>query len=634
MCGIAGVVGPETHGDLPAVGVALTRALAHRGPDASGVDLLPNGRGVLAHTRLKIIDLSERAAQPFVSRCGRVHLVFNGEIYNFRELRRSLAEQGVAFTSDSDTEVLLEQYLTHGPNGLDALDGMFAFAIYDERFDRLLLMRDRMGKKPLYWAEASDGALVFASEAKALAAYDRFTLAPDPARLPGLLTYGYVETPHSAFAGVHRLPPATRLLRSGREPPQLHRYWQLGFRTDSYDVRSATRAVRTAVGDAVGRRLISDVPLGVFLSGGIDSSIVVAEMAARSSEPVKTFCVGFEEDRTYDERSHAREIASRFGCHHTELAVSPSPETLLDKLLWHHDEPYGDSSALAVFAVAEATKRHVTVALTGDGGDEVFAGYTRFRGGLLSGFMPPPMAEASRLLLDRLPEPRGYKNPLALFRRFIEHGERSADEQLLSWNTFFAGPRLKSLLRPDFVGADFDPWSVFGAQVARFEAARRAGRDRLDQILRHNLDTYLLDDLLVKTDRMTMAVGLEARSPFLDRDLIELAFAIPSSLKMRFGALKWLLREAYRDVLPSSVLDRKKHGFGVPMAQWWSGSLKGLVDDLLLAPSARCREYLDGDAIQALIAEHRSGQRDHAQRIFLLVQLELWLRRDWRKVLN
>ena len=629
MCGIAGVVGVRPQGDLTAVGHAMVAALAHRGPDAHGIRLLANHRGVLAHTRLKIIDLSERAAQPFVSKCGRVHLVFNGEIYNFRALRRDLVQQGVTFQSDSDTEVVLEQYMAFGPDGLDALDGMFAFAIFDMRFDRLVLMRDRMGKKPLYWSIAPDGCLVFASEVKALAPYDGLTLEPDPAQFPGLLAYGYVETPRSAFRGIDRLAPATRLIRHGDEPPQVNRYWHLNYKTDPYTIDSAKAAVRESVGAAVERRLVSDVPLGVFLSGGIDSSVVVAEMAARSSQPVKTFCVGFETDATYDERSHARAIAQQFGCQHTELVVAPSPENLLDKLLWHHDEPYGDSSALAVYAVSEATRQHVTVALTGDGGDEVFAGYTRFRGGLLAGAVPSSLAGAARTVLDRLPEPRGYKNPVALFRRFVEHGERSADEQLLSWNTYFAGPRLESLLHQDLVGPSFDPWSVFARQANLLASARSAGRDRLDQILRHNLETYLLDDLLVKTDRMTMAVGLEARSPFLDTALIELAFSIPSTLKMRFGSLKWLLREAYRDTLPTSILDRKKHGFGVPMAKWWSGPLKVMVDDLLLASTARCHDYLRADAIRALLTEHRSGQRDHGQRIFLLLQLELWLRRSY-----
>jgi asparagine synthase (glutamine-hydrolysing) len=633
MCGIGGIlVGSATSGpgpelDLNALGRRMVERLHHRGPEARGVSLLPNGRGMLAHTRLKIVDLSERAAQPFVSADGRCLLTFNGEIYNFQSLRAALAADGTEFRSSSDTEVILEQYRRHGVRGLDALDGMFAFALYDADADRLVLMRDRVGKKPLYWTRLADGSLLFGSEIKALAADPRLPLEIEPAHLPEYLAYGYVTTPRSLYRGVHKLPPASRMVIAPGGEPEISRYWSLDERTRPVlrlPLEDAKRRVREAIGRAVERRLIADVPVGAFLSGGIDSSIVVAEMARRSARPVRTFAVGFEE-ASFDERVYAREIAQRFGADHTELEVSATPTGLLEKLLEHHDEPYGDSSALAVYAVSEATKRHVTVVLTGDGGDEVFAGYTRFRGGLLAGVLPAPLTRALRGALERLPEPRGYKNPVALLRRFVEHGDRSGDEQLLAWNSYFAGPALKGLLRPE-VYPTLDPWSVLEEQASILAAARASGRDRLDQILRHNLATYLLDDLLVKTDRMTMAVALEARCPFLDADLIELAFQLPSSLKMRYGQLKWLLREAYRGILPASVLDRKKHGFGVPVSGWWSGPQRALVDDLLLAPSARIAAYLSLPAVAAIVAEHREGRRDHGNRIFTLIQLELWLR--------
>jgi asparagine synthase (glutamine-hydrolysing) len=621
MCGIAGLVGEC--GRLETVGERMAAALSHRGPDGRGIANLPNGRGVFAHARLKVIDLSDRAAQPFVSDDGRVLLTFNGEIYNFLELKQPLAARGVRFRSDSDTEVILRQYLEHGVQGLDALDGMFAFALYDSREDRLILMRDRFGKKPLYWGLTEEGAMIFASEAKALQASGRFRLEADRSRLLEYLAYGYVPTPRSFFLGVHKLEPASRLIRTGNRPPVVERYWSLEnrvSRTEKWTVEDAKARVRSAVGRAVEKRLVADVPLGAFLSGGIDSSIVVLEMAARVSK-VRSFSVGFSGDRTFDERPYARRVAEMFGTDHTELVVDPSPTGLLERLLHHHDEPYGDSSAIAVHAVAEATRQHVTVALTGDGGDEVFAGYTRFRGGLVAGALPSRVGKYVHEALRRAPEPRGYKNPLALLRRFVEHSDRSADEQLLAWNSYFAGRELLALVR-----RDFDPWSVFREQIALLEGARSAGHDRLDQILRHNLATYLLDDLLVKTDRMTMAVSLEARCPFLDTELVETAFSIPSSIKMRFGRLKWLLREAYRDQLPVEILDRKKHGFGVPMATWWSGELRGMVDEHLIAKGARAHDWLDPSRIRGLVDEHRSGRRDHTQRIFLLLQLELWLR--------
>ncbi|MEL6186424.1 MAG: asparagine synthase (glutamine-hydrolyzing), partial [Myxococcota bacterium] len=351
MCGIGGATFLALD-DARQVGHAMTDALRHRGPDARGVMTLTGGdgraAGVLAHTRLRIIDLSERAAQPFTSEDGQVHLVFNGEIYGFRRLRARLEREGVRFRSDSDTEVVLAQYLHHGVAGLEALDGMFAFAIWDARHDRLVLMRDRVGKKPLYWAE-HEGGLLFASEAKALRAVPGFQLALDPERIPEFLTFGYVTTPQSIFRGVHRLPPGHRLVREGRGAVRIEPYWDLLTSTRAplpVDAREAQGLVRDAVGRAVERRLVADVPVGAFLSGGVDSSVVVAEMAARSSGEVRTFAVGFDDDATFDETRYARDVAQQFGTTHTELRLKPRAEELFDRLLWHHDEPYGDSSAL------------------------------------------------------------------------------------------------------------------------------------------------------------------------------------------------------------------------------------------------------------------------------------------------
>lgn len=629
MCGIAGVIGALESPE--GVGRAMAATLRHRGPDASGVSALKQASGqpvgVFAHTRLKVIDLSDAAAQPFTSADGQVVLAFNGEIYNFRELRRDLVQRGHRFRSDSDTEVLLTQYLEHGDSGLDALDGMFAFAIWDARLNILRLGRDRVGKKPLYWGRTTNGGLAFASEAKALQAVPGLRLEFDPDRLPEYLTYGYVSTPRTIYRHIGRLPPATRLHFSPGGDALLHRYWDVldQARPRSPSVEEAKAMVRSAVGRAVGRRLVSDVPLGAFLSGGIDSSIIVAEMAARATGPVRTFSVGFDDDASYDETRYARAVADQFGTEHTELRLRPNAEAMFERLLHHHDEPYGDSSALAVHAISEATREYVTVVLTGDGGDEVFAGYDRFRGGLLLSRLPGVLARGLREVLERLPEPRGYKNPLSLARRFVEHAGRSPDEQLLAWNAYFVGPRLARLLRSD-VYPRADPWAPMALQSSLLEKASDRGQDRLGQILVHNLATYLTDDLLVKTDRMTMAVGLEARSPFLDTSLIELAFGLPSRLKMRGGQLKWILREAYRDVLGPEVLDRKKHGFGVPVGRWWAGPLRGLVGEVLEG-RPKLYDFLEAGEVRGLLDEHWRGLRDHGQRIFLLLQLELFLRR-------
>ncbi len=629
MCGIAGVVFAEGDSELDGVGARMIALLRHRGPDRQRYEILPRRAGVFAHTRLRVIDLSERASQPFASPDGRVFLVFNGEIYNFRALRQALEKKGTTFRSDSDTEVILAQYLQYGEAGLKALDGMFAIAIWDADKERLVLMRDRFGKKPLYYARTSGGALVFGSEVKALGAHDKFSLAPEPKSIPAYLAFGYVPTPNTAFRSVRRLPPASLLSVGRQEAPTIKPYWSLEDLDPTphkFSLEEAKERVRHHIGKAVERRLEADVPLGAFLSGGIDSSVVVKEMAERTQKKVKTFSVGFEDDRTYDERKYARQVANMFGTDHTELVVSASPSDLLERLLYHHDEPYADSSALAVFAISQATKPFVTVVLCGDGGDELFAGYTRFRGGLCAGWVPPSLLGVVRKGLGFLPEPRGYKHPIALLKRFVEHADRSVDEQMLAWNSFFSGPVLGSILRKDLVGDHFDSWTVFEEQAALLARLRSRGYDRLGQILHHNAVTYLPGDLLVKTDRMTMAVGLEARSPFLDKELAEFAFRLPSSLQLRYGQLKWLLREAYRDTLPTTVLDRKKHGFGVPVSSWWSSSLRVFVEDLLLSSSARVNEYLDASVVRSLVAEHQSKQRDHGHRIFTLVQLELWLR--------
>lgn len=629
MCGIAGVVfGPRLTAPA-ALGRAMCGSLRHRGPDAQGWAELPQHAGLFAHTRLSVIDLSDRARQPFWSSCGQVALVFNGEIYGFETLRKELVDRGCRFSSESDTEVLLHRYLEFGPAGLDALDGMFALALYDARHERLILMRDRTGKKPLYWTRLPTGAVAFASEVKALQAVPGVVLEPEPKHLAEYLTFGYVGTPRSLYRGLHKLPPATRWLCEGpKGQPRLETYWRLPEpgQTRDVSVAEAVAEVRRTVGDAVARRMVADVPLGAFLSGGVDSSVIVAEMAQRSSRPVRTFAVGFEDDHTYDERKYAREVAQRFGADHTEMVVKSTPSDLLDSLLWHHDEPYGDSSALAVYAVSKATREHVTVVLTGDGGDEVYAGYTRFRGGVVADHVPQIAARAAHQVLSRLPEPKGYKNPVSLLRRFVEHAERDEDEQLLAWNTYFASDSLTRLLHPDVAGPRFDPWAAMTPQLALLRDARSKGADRLDQILRHNLATYLLDDLLVKTDRMTMAVSLEARSPFLDTALLNSAFTLPSHLKIRGGSLKWLLKEAYRGILPDHILDRKKHGFGVPIGAWWRGEARGMVQDLLLSKDARCQSMLRQTEVQRIVHEHQSEHRDHGQRIFALLQLELWLR--------
>jgi asparagine synthase (glutamine-hydrolysing) len=631
MCGIAGVVFGAPLEDPIGLGRALTGALRHRGPDAQGWAELPGRRGLLAHTRLSIIDLSDRGRQPMWTPDGAVALAFNGEIYDFQPLRAGLEARGVRFRSDSDTEVILQQYLVHGADGLDALDGMFALALYDARSDRLLLMRDRTGKKPLYWTRTASGALAFASEAKALAPIPGVTLSPEPAHLAEYLTFGYVGTPRSAFQGVHRLPPAHRMVCAAGGPPALTRYWQLppppGHPAPHLGARGPGRGAGDGGGGGGpphgGGRAPRRLPLGgrgLQRHRGRDGPPLPPARCAPSAWASKTM-------RPSTSGVRQERLRSASGPTTPSWWSGPPPPSSWSSSCGTTTSPTGTPRPWRVYAVSKATRAHVTVVLTGDGGDEVFAGYTRFAGGLAAERVPEAVSRGLHEILGRLPSPRGYKNPLALAQRFVAHAGRSKDEQLLAYNTYFAGPALQAILRPEVAGPGFDPWAVMGPQLSVLAEARAGGADRLDQLLRHNLATYLLDDLLVKTDRMTMAVALEARSPFLDTALMASAFTLPSALKLRGRTLKWLLKEAYRGVLPDGILDRKKHGFGVPVGTWWNGEARAMVDDLLVADGARSAAYLDPVAVRRLVAEHRSGRRDHGQRIFALLQLELWLRR-------
>ena len=628
MSGIGGVVERASRAELESIGRAMLPRLQHRGPDASGVCVLPGDRGVFAHTQLRIFDPSDASAQPLRSSDRHVTLVFDGAIYNFRALRSALERDGVTLRSSLDTEVILEQYMRHGAAGLEALDGMFSLALWDRREQTLLLMRDRFGKKPLYYAETPNG-LLFGSNIAALDAHRAFRREVEPLNIPELLVFGYVATPRSAFKGVRRLPPATRLLYRSGERPKLERYWALpapGRAPITHDVEDAKRLVKDAIGAAVRKRLAADAPLGLLLSGGIDSSIVALEMSRHAEGRVKTFSVDFTDDPAYDETRYAAQIAARFDTDHTELRVRPNARALLEQALEHCDEPLGDVSTLAVFAAARAVREHVHVVLTGDGGDEIFAGYSRFQGAMVADYVPERVSRFLGSMLERVTPPRTDMPGLSMARRFTEHASRSSDEQLLAWGALFCGDPLRRLVRPDVFGDNFEPWTPMMPQVGILASARAEGADRLAQLLRHGLATHVLDALLVKIDRMSMAASVQVRCPFLDTDLIELGFSIPSGLKLRFGQLKWLLREAYRDELPASVLDRKKLGFGVPPAKWWSAEIEDLADDLLSSPSAKITAYLVPAEVARLIAEHRSGQRNHAARLFALLQLELWLR--------
>jgi asparagine synthase (glutamine-hydrolysing) len=617
MCGIFGAVfvGKEQ--------VELDRALAaiaHRGPDARGV--WRSERAVLGHTRLAILDLTPTGAQPMLDAAGEVIVVFNGEIYNHHELRRELEGRGHTFRSRSDTEVIVEGYREWGADLVPRLDGMFAFGLWDAPRRRLLLARDRAGKKPLYYTNAPGRSLRFASEVKALLA-SGVAASFDIEALPMLLAFGYTPAPRSMYEGVVQLEPASLLVCDEGKAPSVRRYWKAPFAEppSRISVDEATRGVRQHVEAAVARRLEADVPLGAFLSGGIDSSIVVGVMARLMGRPVKTFSIGFAGDAAYDETAYARIAARAFKTEHTEFTLEPSSFELVERLVHLHDGPFGDSSAIPTSVVAQLTRRHVTVALTGDGGDELFCGYIRFLAAEAAEKIPAPIRRGVGRVAHLFPTGPSERHLWSRARRFLDAAALPFSDRLARWIGLFP-LQLESVLLPDVRRAVniAEPLDWMRNVVAATE-----GASTLARVLDHNFETYLPYDLLVKADRASMAHGLEARSPFLDTALVEYVARLPDRFKRRGLTTKWILRRAFADLLPREILTRGKMGFGVPLGTWFRGDLRGYLQDHL-SPRAALGDYVDRAFVARLLAEHLDGRADHSHRLWLLLTLEIWLR--------
>jgi asparagine synthase (glutamine-hydrolysing) len=624
MCGIAGVIGGDGR-DLAAIVQAQLRVQQHRGPDAAGAFV--RGAGAIAQNRLAIIDV-EHGDPPITTEDDRIGAVLNGEIYNFRELRSSLQAAGHVFATGCDTEVIAHLAEDASPLELTRrLDGMFAFAVWDSAQERLVLGRDRFGKKPLYWWW-SGGTLVFASEIKGVLVHPDVPRRLDPGAIPAYLNFGYVPTPRTFFDGIHSLAPGhlLTLLRGGE--PQLECYWRPPRREDpsrraTPPLEEAAASVKRLLDGAVRRRLVADVPLGAFLSGGIDSSAIVASMARTSGERVTTFTIGFDDREGYDERPYARAVAARYATDHHEFVVQPNAVDLIEQLVWHHDQPFGDSSAIPTYLLNQLTREHVTVALCGDGGDELFAGYERFAGGLAVRnyqAVPDPVRTVVRRGLSVAP-PGALHGRVGNLRRFAAAAELGMPDAYLGWVSFIDEPTRQALL------ADPSDW----ARSAYAEEWRSSeGLETLDRLLDLNLRTYLVDDLLVKADRMSMAHGLEVRSPFLDSELAEYAIGLAPRLKLRGLSFKRVLKHALRDELPAEILRRRKRGFGVPLDRWFREDLAGYVAQTLGSEDARVRRHLSGAAVDALIAEHRDGRRNRGGALWTLLTLEVFLRKeDW-----
>jgi asparagine synthase (glutamine-hydrolysing) len=629
MCGICGFLSRGAPPDVSTLR-SMAGALAHRGPDGEGFRV--DAPVALGHRRLSIIDLSEAASEPMTNEDGTLWLVFNGEIYNFRELRRRL-EGRHRFRSQGDGETIVHLYEEKGDDVVQELDGMFAFALWDAKRRRLLLARDRAGKKPLYY---HDGARVFAfaSEVKSLFAHAEVPHERDPDVLPLFLTYGYVPTPGTFYRAIRSLPPGHSLVvkESGAESPR--RYWRARFSSSGSGNGShpAARAIgdaeaedrfRMLLQESVARRLVADVPLGAFLSGGLDSSAVVAFMARAATGRVKTFTIGFAGHAKYDEREHAKVVANRFATDHTEFVVEPKALDLVDRLVYHHDGPFGDSSAMPTYLLSELTRSRVTVALNGDGGDEVFAGYLRLYGGALSERVPRGAFRVASRLIGLLPEPSDRSHPLRFAKRFAEAGSLPLLDRYLRWCACFTAD-LPGLLSPELV-RELDSERL----LASFREGYASGHgSTLARLLQLNFETYLLDDLLVKADRMSMAHGLEARSPFLDTAVVEFGASLPDRLRMRLGKGKILLRRAMRGILPESILQRGKQGFGAPLGAWFRSDLDGFVRERLLDVQSPLYAYLRREAVEAVLARHGSACADLSAQIWALLTLESWLRQE------
>lgn len=618
MCGICGEMSFAARPVDERALAAMTDTLRHRGPDHGAVYRSADGGTGLGFRRLSIIDLRAAANQPIGNEDGSVQLVFNGEIYNFQDLRKDLVANGHVFRSNSDSEVIVHLYEELGDRAIDRLDGMFALALWDERQRRLLLARDRTGKKPLFTYTNAD-RVVFASEPKALLGHPDLDIEVDAEAIPYYFLYGYVPHPETIYKGVRHVEPGTVVTFDRQGQQSARRYWQLTYPETPSEVPRAEAAgrVRELVTAAVQRRLVSDVPLGAFLSGGLDSTIIVGVMSQLLKEPVRTFSLGFEGDSDFDETAIARATAARFGTRHTEFKVKPSAIDLLDTLVYHHDGPFADSSAIPTYLVSKLTREHVTVALTGDGGDEVFAGYLRFGAALAADRVPQWAGRAGATLLSFLPTPRNERQLVARGRRFMRAARLPRQERLVAWAGVFYDD-LGQLL-----GLGGGP--VIDACHHIRDLGGVAGASPLNQLLAANFHSYLHDDLLVKADRMSMANSLEARAPFLDRDLMEYVAALPDNYKLDGRTTKAILREAFADLVPAQVQQGVKKGFGVPLDAWFRGELRDRLSDTVLASSAKLRAYVDQTYVRQLVTEHLDRKANHGHRLWTLLTFERWL---------
>jgi len=616
MCGIAGIYNHSSSAPVqPEQLLAMMHSLGHRGPDGQG-HLIKNEIG-LGHRRLSIIDLSDRGRQPMSTPDGRFHISYNGEVYNYLELRAKLQERGVRFRSDTDTEVILHWFALKGADSLHSLNGMFAFAIWDSQQKCLFLARDRMGIKPLYYAVTKNGFL-FASEVKALLASGMISAEVDTSKIDKFMTFGYVPAQRTMFKGIHKLLPG-HWLKVTPDDIKCECYWDVDVEIYmNRSVDATTEELRALITDSVQLRMRSDVPVGVFLSGGLDSSTVVSLLSETGVSGIQTFSVAYRNGADYDESAFAEIVAQKFNTNHRVLYVESSEfRDFIPQFVWQMDEPVVEAAAISLYFVAKLLKEHVTVALSGEGADELFAGYDIYR------YM---------LLLER-------------YRRMPERIRRNVLEPVL----FLIGnDKIKKYLRfakqpleKRYVGVSLhETWykdsiykSDFRRTLADTPASSLSGLyersrtwDDLSRMQYVDLKSWLVDDLLIKADKMTMANAVELRVPFLDHRVVEFAMTIPGNMKMRGSKVKWILKQTMKEHLPQKILSRKKVGFPTPLSQMFGNDLSSYVSDLLLSQRARNRGYFKGDSLERLVMEHNKGKVDHHKVLWQLIILEEWHR--------
>jgi asparagine synthase (glutamine-hydrolysing) len=594
-------------------------AIAHRGPDDEG-HYVADGVSI-GMRRLSIIDLSG-GHQPISNEDGTIWIVFNGEIYNYRELREDLIVRGHQMQTRTDTETIVHLYEEYGERCVERLRGMFAFAIWDSRNQSLFLARDRAGKKPLHYAMVGS-TLVFGSEIKSMLQYSRLERSVNIEAISDFLSFGYIPDPVTAFKGIHKLPPGhTLTFKDGRASSRC--YWDFNYTGESEagpqrDESYYIERLRELIAEAVRVRLESEVPLGAFLSGGIDSSTIVAMMAREMGQPVKTFSIGFNES-SFDELKYARLTARKFQTDHYEFVVTPDICRIVDELVWHHDEPFADISSVPTYVVSKMAREHVTVVLAGDGGDELFAGYQgylRERNFDRYEFIPDVLRRNLLLPLSRA-LPRG-----AYGKRFLGHIALDPGARCVDGMSYFNEEGKRELFSAEMVRA-LNGYN--SADAIERIYSKPASTVRLDHHLYLDAKVYLPGDILVKVDRMSMANSLETRAPLLDHKLIEFVQTIPSSLKLRGSDTKYILKRAVTGLIPDEIIHRPKMGFDVPIKRWFNHELREMVDDTLNDPRTRQRGYFNQGAVMAILDEHRRGRRDHARSLWGMLMLELWHR--------